>query len=151
MDRTRYPLWAGLLCLLGVLSPALAQVTLVSSASFAEEVAPGSLATVFVAGATDEEVQATPGPAGRLPTELGGVTVDVDGRRAGIWYASPTQINLVVPLESFKLAIVPTNSHFWLLFPGDKSVRFLWQLGCTVRKLQKQGVPKLLSDRKKSS
>jgi len=99
MDRTRYPLWAGLLCLLGVLSPALAQVTLVSSASFAEEVAPGSLATVFVAGATDEEVQATPGPAGRLPTELGGVTVDVDGRRAGIWYDSPTQINLVVPLD----------------------------------------------------
>jgi uncharacterized protein (TIGR03437 family) len=110
MDRTRYPLWAGLLCLLGVLSPALAQVTLVSSASFAEEVAPGSLATVFVAGATDEEVQATPGPAGRLPTELGGVTVDVDGRRAGIWYASPTQINLVVPLETATGAVPVTVS-----------------------------------------
>ena len=108
MDRTQYPLWAGLLCLLGVLSPALAQVTLVSSASFAEEVAPGSLATVFVAGATDEEVQATPGPAGRLPTELGGVTVDVDGHRAGIWYASPTQINLVVPPET-ATGVVPVT------------------------------------------
>ena len=100
MDRTRYTLWAGLLCLLGSLSPALAQVTLVSSASFAKEVAPGSLATVFIAGATDTEVQATPDAAGRLPTELGGITVDVDGRRAGIWYTSPTQINLVVPPET---------------------------------------------------
>lgn len=100
MDRKRYTLWAGLLCLLGSLSPALAQVTLVSSASFADKVAPGSLATVFIAGATDTEVQAAPDPAGKLPTELGGITVDVDGRRAGIWYASPTQINLVVPPET---------------------------------------------------
>ena len=100
MDRMRHTLWAGLLCLLGSLSPVLAQVTLVSSASFAEEVAPGSLAAVFVAGATDKEVQAKPDSAGRLPTKLGGITVDVDGRRAGIWYVSPTQINLVVPPET---------------------------------------------------
>ena len=84
------------------------QVQIVSSASFAEEVSPGSLATVFIAGVVDAEVQAAPDVAGRLPTELGGVTIDIDGRLAGIWYASPTQINLVIPPET-TLGAVPVT------------------------------------------
>ena len=34
---------------------------------------------------------------GNFPTNLGGVTVTIDGRNAYLWYVSPTQINLQVP------------------------------------------------------
>ena len=86
---------ASLFYLLITVATAFAQqIQIVSSASFADEVAPGSLATVFIAGAVDVEIQAAPDSSGRLPTELGGVTIDIDGRSAEIWHASPTQINL---------------------------------------------------------
>jgi uncharacterized protein (TIGR03437 family) len=90
------PLWL----LTGVTELVAQQVTVVSSASFQGEVAPGGLATVFVTGATADEVQGAPDSTGRLATQLGGVTVEVEGRPAGLWYVSPTQINLVIPLET---------------------------------------------------
>jgi uncharacterized protein (TIGR03437 family) len=36
-------------------------------------------------------------PGIQLPTQLGGTTVEVNGRRAGLFFVSPTQVNYVLP------------------------------------------------------
>ena len=33
----------------------------------------------------------------RLPTQLGGVSVSIDGKPAYVYYISPTQINVLAP------------------------------------------------------
>lgn len=81
--------------------PVSAQVTAVSSASFAPEapVAAGSLASAFGAGFSGQTVVAQTLP---LPTELAGVVVVVRDsagteHTAGLLFVSPGQINFLVP------------------------------------------------------
>ncbi len=76
-------------------------VTTVSAASFEAPVAPESIVTAFgsqlatqTATATDADPNA---PGVQLPTQLGGTTVEVNGRRAGLFYVSPAQVNYVMP------------------------------------------------------
>src|SRR5215510_14527053 len=73
-------------------------VTVVNSASFATDkvVGPDSIATAFSNFVTQNNQQffAQSQP---LPTTLGGVSVQVGGTPAGLYYASPTQINFQVP------------------------------------------------------
>jgi uncharacterized protein (TIGR03437 family) len=38
--------------------------------------------------------------SGRMPTQLGGVSVKVNGKSAYIYYVSPTQVNVLTPLDS---------------------------------------------------
>jgi len=77
-------------------------VTTVSAASFeAVPVAPDAIVAAFgtqlstnVAIATDAD-PTTPGV--QLPTSLDGTTVEVNGRKAGLFFVSPNQINYVMP------------------------------------------------------
>ena len=63
-------------------------------------VAPGSLLSLFGNGLNESTLVGEPGPDGLLPATLGSVSVLVDGRRAPLLYASPSQVNLQVPYEA---------------------------------------------------
>ena len=39
-------------------------------------------------------------PFGEMPTELGGVSVTINGKPAFVYYASPTQVNVLAPLDN---------------------------------------------------
>jgi uncharacterized protein (TIGR03437 family) len=66
-----------------------------NAASFApEELAPGSIATIFGSNLTQVTAQAASVP---LPTNLAGVTLNIGGVLAPLYYVSPTQINFQVP------------------------------------------------------
>ncbi len=77
-------------------------VTSVSAASFEETpVAPESIVAAFglpLATQTAVATDANPNtPEIELPTQLGGTTVEVNGRRAELFYVSPGQVNYVMP------------------------------------------------------
>jgi len=68
---------------------------------FVERMAPGSLISIYGArlGPTPG-AQADLASLDRLPIELGGVSVEIDGRPAPLLFASSGQINAVVPAET---------------------------------------------------
>jgi uncharacterized protein (TIGR03437 family) len=76
---------------IGLASPVPAAV--VSAASFEEQIAPGSIASLFGSGLSTQSLTAELDVDGLLPTELGGVTVEIDGQPARLIYVSPLQIN----------------------------------------------------------
>ncbi len=79
-------------------SAALGQgLTVRSSASYGEIVAPGSRATIFGSALAPESVAGDLARDFSLPRELAGVVVEVEGRPAELAYVSPTQINFIVP------------------------------------------------------
>jgi uncharacterized protein (TIGR03437 family) len=49
--------------------------------------------------------------AGDFPTTLGGVTVTINGRKAYLWYVSPTQINLQAPDDTTTGVVAATVSN----------------------------------------
>ncbi len=70
----------------------------VDSAAFEPALSPGSLFTLF--GPTYSfSGQQSAGP-GSLPTNLGGVTVSINGRLAPLSYVGPNQINGQIPYET---------------------------------------------------
>ena len=82
------------------------ELRVVNGASFvAGPVAPGSLISVFGEQLSTTTIQASALP---LPTELGGVSVRINGIPAPLLYVSPGQLNLQVP---------------WTLEPGTASIR----------------------------
>ncbi len=79
-----------------------AAVTVISAASYVAPVAPESIAVAFGTKLATQTViapaDADPGlPGIQLPTELGGTTMEINGRRAGLFFVSPNQINFLVP------------------------------------------------------
>ena len=73
-------------------------VVTVSAASYeAAAIAPDSIVAAFGTQLATQTVVATALP---LPTELGGTTVEVNGRRAGLFFVSPFQVNYLVPAET---------------------------------------------------
>ncbi len=66
----------------------------VNAAGFGDAIAAGSIATLFGSELAASTEQA-PGPP--LPIGLGGARVEIGGVPAPLYYASPAQINLVVP------------------------------------------------------
>ncbi len=85
--------------------PSFAAETIGNSASFEPRgtISPGSLISVYGAGLTPGGTLAA--EAGRPVTKLAGTTVKVNGLRAPLLYASPTQVNAYVPLEARGAAI----------------------------------------------
>jgi uncharacterized protein (TIGR03437 family) len=71
--------------------------TVVSAASYRLTVAPDSLASLFGANLAPATASATLGANGQLPTQLGGIGVEVDGQAARLICVSPLQINFVIP------------------------------------------------------
>jgi uncharacterized protein (TIGR03437 family) len=77
-------------------------VTTVSAASFESvPVAPESIVAAFGVNLATQTVVAAdtdPNQSGiQLPTELGGTTVEINGRRASLFFVSPGQVNCTVP------------------------------------------------------
>jgi uncharacterized protein (TIGR03437 family) len=68
-----------------------------SGASYQPIVAPNSWGVAFGTQLAPTTAIATLTSAGQWPTTLGGVTVQVDGQPAEIFYISPGQINFLVP------------------------------------------------------
>ena len=79
------------------ITPRIQQGSVVEAAQFMTMVAPGGIATVFGQDFTDVTEQAGSVP---LPTEMGGVSVLVNGVRAPLYFVSPGQINFQVPFEA---------------------------------------------------
>jgi uncharacterized protein (TIGR03437 family) len=63
-------------------------------------VTPDSLASLFGANLAGDVVQAQLDTSGNLPVELDGVSVEVNGKKAGLLFVSPGQINLWIPPET---------------------------------------------------
>ena len=73
--------------------PAITPGGVGNAASFAPRLSPGALASVFGSGFGSVTVQ----PDAPLPTAVSGVSVNVNGTAAPIYYLSPAQINFQVP------------------------------------------------------
>ena len=88
-----------LLAALGLLAvtSAAQDLAITSAASYAPSVSPGSIAALFASHFAPDSSEATLDDQGRLPLELGGMTVTIDNRPAGLLFVSRLQINLVVP------------------------------------------------------
>jgi uncharacterized protein (TIGR03437 family) len=84
--------------------PAVNQGGVVNSASFAlhpSPLAPGSIAAVFGGNLTICAVilNTAFAPNGRLLTSLGGTEVRIDGVLAPMFYATPSQLGIQIPME----------------------------------------------------
>jgi uncharacterized protein (TIGR03437 family) len=66
----------------------------VNAASYAQPIAPGSIATIFGANLAVTTASASDTP---LPYELAGTSVTVNGVKAPLFFVSPGQINIQVP------------------------------------------------------
>jgi len=64
----------------------------------ASKIAPGTI-VMIVGNDLSETTAAVPPDAVKLPTELAGVQVYLDGIRAPLYFVSPTQINAQMPVE----------------------------------------------------
>jgi uncharacterized protein (TIGR03437 family) len=60
-------------------------------------VAPNSWAAAFGTAMARSTATATPTADGQWPTTLAGITVQVEGQPAELYYASPGQINFLMP------------------------------------------------------
>jgi uncharacterized protein (TIGR03437 family) len=78
-------------------APRIAPSGIVNSASFASAVAPGSIVSIFGANLATGEVNWAGGS--NVATMLGNVSVTFAGRKAPLFYVSPSQINAQVPFE----------------------------------------------------
>ena len=78
--------------------PAQAAISgVVDGASYQPVVAPNSWAVAFGTAVARSKALATLTAAGQWPTTLGGITVQVQGQAAELYYVSPGQINFLVP------------------------------------------------------
>jgi uncharacterized protein (TIGR03437 family) len=90
----RLPIFAFFLAT-GVVGQTAVTVTAVQNgASFTSRIAPGSFATIKGTNFTTAALSSNIVP---VPTNLGGVTVSLDGVLCPIYYVNPTQINFLVP------------------------------------------------------
>lgn len=80
--------------------PSLRAFSVLDGASFQEKriTAPGAYVTIFGENLAEEPLLGTSNPA-ELPTELGGLQVQFNGKPAPLLYVSKTQINLQVPFD----------------------------------------------------
>jgi uncharacterized protein (TIGR03437 family) len=71
-----------------------------SAAQAATTIAPDQIAVARGVNLALEAIQAKPVHGGAFPQTLGGASLTVNGRSAQLLYASPTQINFLVPSET---------------------------------------------------
>ncbi|HEX8889469.1 MAG TPA: hypothetical protein VF779_09845, partial [Pyrinomonadaceae bacterium] len=99
--------------------PSVGTLTVLNGASFGNEpsttkaVAPDSIAVAQGGALSFTTEQAQKQPDGSFPTTVGGTTVTVNGRRAQIFFVSPTQVNFLVPpqTEIGTADVIVTNSE----------------------------------------
>jgi uncharacterized protein (TIGR03437 family) len=71
-----------------------------SAADYSPSVAPGSIAALFGTSLASSPTGATFDSHGNLPVNLDGASVTVAGIPAPLFYVSPTQINLQIPVQT---------------------------------------------------
>lgn len=77
-------------------APTLTTAGMVNGASFQAGAAPGMILSIFGANLANDTEQASSVP---LPLSLGGVSVSINGVSAPLYFVSPTQLNVQVPVE----------------------------------------------------
>ncbi|MGI9065958.1 MAG: lamin tail domain-containing protein, partial [Pyrinomonadaceae bacterium] len=110
--------------------PAFGTLTVLNGASFGNEpstteaVAPDSIAVARGSVLANTTERSQPSANGTLPLTVGGTTVIVNGRRAQIFFASPTQVNFLVPpgTELGTAEVIVTNADG---FPSRGIIRTL--------------------------
>ena len=104
---------------------ASAQIAIVSAASYRPLVAPNSLASIFGSNIANSTTTAQLDANKQLPTQLAGVTVQINGTAASLLYVSPGQINFLVPpgtvLGTAQVSLQPT--------PGATPILSTMQVG----------------------
>jgi uncharacterized protein (TIGR03437 family) len=85
-----------------VSAPAISANGVVSAASYAAGIAPGSWISIFGSNlaSTTQQAGASDLVNGSLPPTLAGVSVEIAGQAAFVNYVSPTQINVEAPADS---------------------------------------------------
>jgi uncharacterized protein (TIGR03437 family) len=102
--------------LLGTIQPAptLATNSVVNAASFAASTAPGAFTAIFgsALAATTRTWFTTDFVNGKLPVQLDGVSVTIDGKPAYVYFVSPGQIDVIAPADSTSgpVQVVVTNN-----------------------------------------
>lgn len=101
----------------------------------AQRIAPGTVITIFGNHLSDVTTSAPP-TAAKLPFELGGVQVYIDGSRAPIFAVSPTRVTTQVPFE-----VLDTNSvsAYIRTTRGDGSIKTTNAIGIPIT-LQNPGI-----------
>jgi uncharacterized protein (TIGR03118 family) len=102
--------------LLGTIQPAPAILSngVVNAASFTAQTAPGAFTTIF--GNALAPTTRAWGPAdfvnGKLPVQLDGVSITVDGKPAYVYFVSPSQIEVIAPADSASgpVQVIVTNN-----------------------------------------
>lgn len=102
--------------LLGTIQSAPAIVTggIVNAASFSAAITPGAFTAIFGNGlaATTRVWTAADFAGGKLPVQLDGVSVTIDGNPAYPYFVSPSQIDVIAPADSTTgpVQVVVTNN-----------------------------------------
>jgi uncharacterized protein (TIGR03118 family) len=95
-------------------APAITANGVVNSASFLTPTAPGAFTAIFGTGlaATTRSWTAAELAGGKLPVQLDGVSVTINGKPAFVYYVSPSQIDVIAPADSTtgSVPVVVTNS-----------------------------------------
>jgi uncharacterized protein (TIGR03118 family) len=102
--------------LLGTIQPAPALISngVLNAASFLPATTPGAFTTIFGSSlaATTRVWNSADFVNGKLPVQLDGVSVTIDGKAAYVYYVSPTQIDVIAPADATAGAVpvVVTNN-----------------------------------------
>jgi uncharacterized protein (TIGR03118 family) len=102
--------------LLGAIEPAptIATGGIVNAASFSPGTAPGAFTAIFGSGlaATTRTWATSDFVDGKLPVQLDGVSVTIDGKPAYVYYVSAGQIDVIAPADSTvgPVSVIVTNS-----------------------------------------
>jgi uncharacterized protein (TIGR03118 family) len=95
-------------------APAIAASGAVNAASLSAGIAPGAFATIFgtALAATTRTWASSDFVNGKLPVQLDGVSVTIDGKPAYVYYVSPTQIDVIAPADSNSgsVPVIVTNN-----------------------------------------
>jgi uncharacterized protein (TIGR03118 family) len=103
--------------LLGAIQPGpvVTPNSVVNAASFSAAISPGAFTSIFGSGlaATTRTWAAADFIDGKLPVQLDGVSVTIDGKPAYVYYVSPNQIDVIVPADaaSGPVPVVVTNNN----------------------------------------
>jgi uncharacterized protein (TIGR03118 family) len=95
-------------------APAIAPNSVVNAASFAGATSPGAFTAIFgsALAATTRTWTTADFVNGKLPVQLDGVSVTMDGKPAYVYFVSPRQIDVIAPADSTSgpVQVVVTNN-----------------------------------------
>ena len=94
-------------------APTIGAGGIVNGASFTASLSPGTFAAIFGQNLSTSTIQAATTP---WPTTLGGAQVSVGGKSAALSFASPTELNIQIPVD-----VAPGSVQVTVTVPGKGS------------------------------